>query len=347
LSEVLQFLLQDRGTTANLGSYVAGAAVARGRNGPAAFALGDGTVRLLAPGGEAWRTAPVHEGAILAFGPAPGGFVTGGDDGRFCLVGPDGAVQEVAKFGGRWVEQVACYGDAQENKGGGLLACSAGKQAHVFDVGGKPLKQLAHPSTVTGLAFDAKGKRLGASHYGGASLWFVAAREDKPRLLAWKGSHTGIAIHPGGEAVVTSMQENALHGWRLSDGQHMRMSGYPAKTESLSFSRTGRWLASSGAESVVLWPFFGGGPMGKPPVELAGGDGVLCARVAFHPQQDIVADGFSDGLVALADVATERVLPVAPPGHGAITALAWSADSAWLAFGTEQGFAALVDLSKR
>ena len=88
--------------------------------------------------------------------------------------------------------------------------------------------------------------------------------------------------------------------------------------------------------------------MGKPPMELAGGDdGVLCTRVAFHPQGDMVAAGFSDGLVVLADVATERILPIAPPGKGAVTALAWGADGASLAFGTDQGLAALVDLSKR
>ena len=97
----------------------------------------------------------------------------------------------------------------------------------------------------------------------------------------------------------------------------------------------------------MLWPFFGGGPMGKPPVELAGGDGVLCTRVAFHPQSDMVAAGFSDGLVAIADVGTERVLPIAPRGKGAITALAWDAAGTSLVFGTEQGFAALVDLRKQ
>jgi WD40 repeat protein len=350
VSDLRRFVIEDRGTTAALDAYVVGVAVARAPGSPAAWALGDGTVRLLDPASREWRSVPVHEGAVLAFAAAPGGFVTGGDDGRFCRVGPDGAVQEIAKLGGRWVEQVAAYGDTQGGKGG-LLACAAGKIAHVFDAGGQghntKLKQLTHPSTVTGLAFDGKGKRLGAAHYNGASLWFIAAKEDKPRVLEWKGSHTGIAIHPGGEAAVTTMQENALHGWRLADGQHMRMSGYPAKTESLSFSRTGKWLASSGADTVVLWPFFGGGPMGKPPVELAGGDGVLCSSVAFHPQSDMVAAGFTDGLVVLADVATERVLPIAPPGKGAITALAWAADGTSLIFGTDQGFAALIDLRKQ
>jgi WD40 repeat protein len=179
-------------------------------------------------------------------------------------------------------------------------------------------------------------------------VWFVGSKSETPRRLEWKGSHTGIAISPDGDAVVTAMQENALHGWRLSDGQHMRMSGYPGKTRALSFTRNGRWLATSGAESVVLWPFFGGGPMGKPPLELAGGDaGVSCTRVAAHPADEVVAAGFSDGLVAVASVATEQVLPVCAPGRGPVSALAWSGDGATLAFATETGFAAVVDFSKR
>ena len=332
-------LLRDRTTSRQLGAFVVSAAF--GADG-AAFALGDGTVRLAADGD--WPTIPVHDGAILAFAAdGRGGWISGGDDGAFRHLQPGGAVADIGRFGSKWVEHVAVFADGKVS----LRACSVGKVAHVFDGSGAALKALEHPSTVTGIAFDAKGKRIAASHYNGCSLWFVGAKADTPRVLEWKGSHIGIALHPGGEAVVTAMQENALHGWRLPDGQHMRMSGYPAKTESLSFSRSGKWLASSGAESVVLWPFFGGGPMGKPPLELAGGDGVLCTRVAFQPQQDLVAAGFSDGLVVVADVASERILPVSPPGHGPVTALTWSADGSRLAFGSETGFAALFDLAKR
>jgi hypothetical protein len=143
------------------------------------------------------------------------------------------------------------------------------------------------------------------------------------------------------------MQESALHGWRLSDGADMRMSGYPAKTHSLSFTANGKWLATSGAESVVLWPFFGGGPMGKAPKELLGGDQVLVTRVACHKQQEVVAAGFADGMVALAEIGSGRAVPVAAPGRGAISALAWGDHGAALAFGTETGFAGLVDLSRR
>ncbi len=334
------FVLRDRGSSQSLEEFVV--SVAFIRSGAAVFALGDGTLRLAMAAG-AWTTVEAHDGGILAMAAAGDAVVTGGDDGRFCRIDAAGSVREIAGFGSKWVDQVAGWSDGKT----GLLACGVGKAVHVFDAAGQRVKELAHPSTVAGIAFDAKGKRVAAAHYGGATLWFVAAKVDSPRLLDWKGSHIGIAIHPGSDAVVTAMQENALHGWRLSDGQHMRMSGYPAKTESMSFSRSGKWLATSGAESIVMWPFFGGGPMGKAPMELAGGDDVQCTRVAFHPQSEMVAAGFSDGLVVVADVVSQRILPMAAAGRGRVSGLAWSPDGTRLAFGTEQGFAALVDLSKR
>ena len=313
-----QFLIDSRGTSRELGAFVVGAAFDR-TGAVAGFALGDGTLRLTPRNSAAeWPVVEAHDGEY-------------------------GAVMELARYGSKWVEHVAAFADAK----GSVLACSVGKSAHVFTGAGEPLKTLLHPSTVTGLALDGKGKRLAASHYNGCSLWFVAAKTDSPRFMEWKGSHTGVVLHPTADAVVTSMQENSLHGWRLADGQHMRMSGYPTKTESMSFTRSGKWLATSGAESVVLWPFFGGGPMGKAPTELAGGDNVTCTRVACHPQHDAVAAGFSDGLVALADINTGRILPAVPPGHGPVSALAWSPDGSRLALGTETGFAALIDFTPR
>lgn len=207
------------------------------------------------------------------------------------------------------------------------------------------LKTLEHPSSVTGIVFDAKGKRIAASHYNGASVWYTQPKSESVRPLEWKGSHTGIAIHPAGEALITSMQDNDLHGWRLSDGHNIRMSGYPTKVKSMSFSRTGKWLATSGADVVVLWPFFGGGPMGKPPTELPGMGGALCTRVAYNPEQDILAAGFADGSVIMIEPESQRVLPVCLNGTSAISALAYSPDGCLLGFGTEDGLIGLVDLS--
>ncbi|CAP56308.1 WD40 repeat domain-containing protein [Gluconacetobacter diazotrophicus] len=292
-----------------------------------------------------WQVQTVHDGAILSLAPnaAPAGFLTGGDDSTLRRIGADGAVTDLVR-GRRWVEHVSSWADGKS----GVIAFASGKQVELRDAtGATTLKVLEHPSTVSGIVFDAKGKRIAASHYNGASLWFVHAKVDTPRRLEWKGSHTGIAIHPGGEALVTSMQENDLHGWRLSDGHNMRMSGYPHKVQSMAFSRTGKWLVTSGADSVVMWPFFGGGPMGKPPSELAGVPGVICRRVACHPVHEIVAAGFEDGTVLLEDAAAQRVLPVRGAGGGAISALAFTPDGCALAFGTEDGGIGIVDLAAR
>jgi WD40 repeat protein len=324
-------LLKNRGQSAELGACVT--AVCFSVEGTAGFALGDGTLRLGVNG----TTVQTHDGAVLALAAHPlGGFVSGGDDGR--LMRTHAGTAEIAKFGSKWVEHVAAFpGKAP------LIAAAVGKTVHLFTGAGEKLREMPHASTVAGVCFDAKGKRLAAAHYNGASLWFTSSTS-APKVLEWKGSHTSVVLHPEGAALVTTMQENALHGWTLPEGKHMRMSGYPAKTESIAFTRSGRWLASSGAESVICWPFFGGGPMGKAPLELGAGDS-LVTRVAAHPQYEMVAAGYADGMVLLLDVLKEQVLPVCGPGRGPVTALAWDATGAHLAFGTETGAAAIVNLS--
>ncbi|MBB2203102.1 WD40 repeat domain-containing protein [Gluconacetobacter tumulisoli] len=341
-------LLETRGAVRGVEGHVIGCVASRDSR-QFAFVTGEGDIILAAredfADAAAWQVQTVHDGAILSVSAdaAPSGFLTGGDDNTLRRVGADGSVTDLVR-GRRWVEHVASWSDGKF----GVIAFASAKQVELRDATGtKTLKVLEHPSTVSGIAFDAKGKRIGASHYNGASLWFVHAKVDTPRRLEWKGSHTGIAIHPGGEALVTTMQENDLHGWRLSDGHNMRMSGYPQKVQSMAFSRTGKWLVTSGADSVVMWPFFGGGPMGKPPSELAGVPGVICQRVACHPVHEIVAAGFADGTILLEDAAAQRVLPVRGAGDGPVSALAFSPDGCALAFGTEDGQIGVVDLTAR
>lgn len=335
----LDQLLNARGNAAELGAHVIAACFSP-EGGHAAFALGDGGIHL--SDGPLWTRISAHKGAVLALAPHPvaGGFCSGGDDGRLLSIGLDGGMAQIADFGSKWVEQVACFAGKTP-----LIAAAVGKNLNLFTGTGTKLRTLEHPSTVTGIAFDAKGKRVAASHYNGASLWFAASTSGTSRRLEWKGSHLGVAIHPNGDALVTAMQENALHGWTLPEGKHMRMSGYPAKTESFGFTRSGRWLATGGAELIVLWPFFGGGPMGKPPTELGSGDGGIIKRIACHPEHEVVAAGFSTGLLIIADIAKQQILPVCGPGRGGITALGWNSSGSHLAFGTENGFAAVVDFS--
>jgi len=204
-------------------------------------------------------------------------------------------------------------------------------------------KSLDVPSTVGGLAFAPKGLRLAVAHYNGATLWFpnMAA---KPEYLEWAGSHLGVVFSPDNKFLVTTMHEPALHGWRLADNRHMRMTGYPGRVRSMSWSAGGKSLATSGADAVIMWPFASkDGPMGKEPAMLA----PLQARVsivACHPKQDIFAAGYSDGTILMVRLNDGAEILVRRNGSAPVSALAWNSLGTLLAFAAEDGDAGLLAL---
>jgi WD40 repeat protein len=135
-----------------------------------------------------------------------------------------------------------------------------------------------------------------------------------------------------------------LHGWRLDDRKDMRMSGYSVRVRSIEWTADGKWLATSGSNQIVLWPFQGkDGPMGKQP-QLRAPSEHQAEVVACHPKQGVVAVGFADGLVLLVRTDDGAEILGKKPGDAPITALAWSASGKLLAFGTESGEAGILNL---
>jgi WD40 repeat protein len=124
----------------------------------------------------------------------------------------------------------------------------------------------------------------------------------------------------------------------------MRMTGYPGRVRSMSWSAGGKALATSGADAVIMWPFASkDGPMGKEPAMLA----PLQARVsavACHPKQDILAAGYSNGTVLMVRMADGAEILVHRNGGAPVAALAWNAKGTLLAFAAEDGEAGLLEL---
>ena len=299
----------------------------------AAFVGAEESVCLVDGQGEIAKV-DVHGGGILCAASDGERIVMGGDDGKLVALNAKGEVALLATDAKRrWIDNVALHSD-------GAVAWSAGKTAFVRGAKGEE-KSLDVPSTVGGLAFAPKGLRLAIAHYNGATLWFpnMAAT---PEFLAWAGSHLAVTFSPDNKFLVTAMHEAALHGWRLADNRHMRMSGYPGRVRSMSWSVGGKFLATSGADTVIMWPFASkDGPMGKEPAMLA----PLQARVsavACHPKQDILAAGYSDGTILLVRLEDGGELLVRRRGPTAAAALAWNAKGTTLAFADEEGDAGLL-----
>jgi len=309
----------------------------------AAHWLKQGLVLALADGRVLrWRdgttdSVEAHAGGILSATGDGERLITGGDDGRVVATRIEGEPEELAKDPKRrWIDAITLSAS-------GNLAWNTGKSVHARDDKGK-LRSFDFASTPQGLVFAPKGYRLAVAQMNGVSLWYPNT-EAKPEFLEWKGSHLDVTWSADGRFVVSSMQENALHGWRLGDKPtHMRMTGYPAKPRSLSWSHDGLWLASSGADAAIIWPFQGEGPTGKAPRE-CGARHAKVTRVAFHPKALVLAVGYDDGCILLVRLTDASELLVRPPLKASgITAFAWDKLGKRLAFGAEDGAAGILTL---
>jgi WD40 repeat protein len=301
------------------------------------MALADGTY-VLRHGDEMTRSKAHEEGCILVAQADDQRLVSGGDDGRVVEMRRGQAPSVIADEKGKWIDALALRDD-------GAIAWSCGRNVRARDAKGD-VREMSAPSSVRGLAFMPKGYRIVMTHYNGVSLWLPNIKGE-PEALVWRGSHLDVTVSPDGKFIITAMQEHALHGWRVADKKDMRMTGYPSKTRSFSWSSDGKWLATSGAEACIVWPFqTKDGPMGKGPRE-CGVRPAHVARVAFHPHAGIVALGYNDGWVMmcrLGDAAEILIHAPAIDDGAPITALAWDEKGQKLIFADEAGRAGLLTL---
>jgi WD40 repeat protein len=307
------------------------------KNGQAAFALGDGTVRF-----ETGERIEAHDGAVLSACAHPGGegIVTGGDDGRVVWSRASGA-QEIAKVPGRWIDAVAA------SPASNLVAFAAARDLHVIDLADPSFRRVfGHEKSISDLAFDPKGRRLAAATYGGVALWYARIGDQKPYILKWAGSHIVALWSPDGKFLMSAMQENQLHGWRVSDEKNLKMGGYPAKVKSMTFMGKGQLMATSGANGVVVWPFGGStGPLGKQAAEVGFDQSTTVARVAAMPAGDWVAAGLEDGRVWACNLTGQKTIPLKAEKGPPITALAMTPDGRRVAWGDEDGGAGVAEVS--
>ena len=305
-----------------------------------AFAVsdGDGNLHVCDFSGEI-ASRKLHDGAILAMAAdeKSGAIVTGGDDGKVVRVSAGGE-PEVLHSGTKWIDAVAASTR-------GHIGWAAGKTVFLLLKGAREAAPVAVPSTVSALAFSPDGKWLGAAVYGGAMLVNVAD-PSKTKMLTWQGSHQAIGFSPDGRFCVTSMLENALHVWRIDkpEEKHGRMGGYPSKPLSFDWTADGRFMATAGAEVLVLWPFSGpDGPIGQSAGVYSAEGMALLRTVAARPASQQIAVGYADGAVMLFDRKSQVFSPVAPAGGGPVSGLAFSGDGRMLGFIREAGTIGLAE----
>ncbi len=319
--------VERRGLKYELGAPVTGAATV---GDAVAVGFGDGSIRFFRPGQKP-SVQQSHLGVILCMAAYQDVLVTGGDDGRCLKITPNGIMQELADFDTKWVDCVAATQ--------GLVACSSGKNVQLWSARQSKPINFVHSSTVGGLSFDVRGQRLAVAHYGGVTVWERTKRKWKSSTFAWKGFHGAVTFSPDGKYLVSAMQENAVHGWRIRDKANLAMSGYPAKVKSFAWAGDTPFLVTSGADEAICWPFDGkNGPMERSPLCVAHNRKQIATCVLALQNEDAVFAGFRDGSVLLAKL-DETVDPIAIRGSSGaeITAMALSPSKSHLAIGDAKG----------
>ncbi|MEM1162467.1 MAG: WD40 repeat domain-containing protein [Pseudomonadota bacterium] len=294
-----------------------------------AAGFGDGSLRLFRPDSDP-VVVQAHDGAVLCLQAGEDVVVTGGDDGRFVGVSPDGTVEEIANFGTRWVDCVAVRG--------ALRACSSGRVVHLWTGPEKSARTFEHPSTVAGLAFDAEGRRLAVAHYGGVTVWQNEGSEWIARKLAWNGPHAAVTFSPDGRFLIAALQENMLNCWRLEDQDVTQLYGSVVKVKSFAWIGDQPFLATSGAYAAICWPFDGAeGPKDREPRRVCTAGELVTAVLPVAGRSAVIA-GFRHGAVIYGDLdpSSEPVF-IEESSTSAVTALAVTQSKSHILIGHEDG----------
>ena len=312
-------------------------------NDTAAAAGGEGQLHLLRPGLEKALAVQVSDAPLMTVISTPEGFATADESGRIHLTTPQGETTLLAETKYMFLEHLAYFPKKKQ------ILAATGKSVTVINPD-HSLTKLPHtlPSTIGGMALSPIGPRLAVSHYGGATILALDSVKNPPRLLPWKGSHLGLTYSPDGKWLVSSMQEQAIHLWRLSDGMDLQMRGYPSKITQFSWASDATTLGTNGGGGVPLWSFATEkGPAGTQARVLAdsGVQETLVTALAMHPKGPFCAIGYTDGLTLLTQTAEDRAILLHQPNGQPVSHIAWSADGMHLALAHSGGTVTLTDFA--
>jgi WD40 repeat protein len=193
------------------------------------------------------------------------------------------------------------------------------------------------------LAFSPGGRRLACSLGEGLSIWAVEGDpavirniplSARPVTIRWSkdGSWLACGLDTGGFALVG-----------LADGRAEIVAGFPSPVRTVCWSQPADALFASGAFRIAGWsmiaPPVGGDTSGA--LETGRAGLVLVDAVAAHPEKKLIAAGYANGRITIAQIGARDELLVRPLGS-AVTALAWSGDGRHLAMGFVDGTAAIA-----
>ncbi|MBL4767564.1 MAG: WD40 repeat domain-containing protein [Rhodobacteraceae bacterium] len=267
---------------------------------------------------------------VVAHGPSH--FAFGTENGRVNTTTPGGisAYQPFKALG----PVSAITATAQEN---GPLAYATGCDVILHRQGSEDDPEVVTlPAKVVSLAFSPDGTVLAIGHRHGTSVWTFSAEtpgfelDQKSTDLVWSsdGHWLACCLETPGFALIDFNKQTAV--------THENFAG-PVK--SIAFDAKNNTVIASGAFRLAAWDL----QTPDKSIETGKTGLTLIEVIASCPLRNLVAVGYANGLVSVAQIGKPGEILLRENTGAAITAMAWSGDGNFLGIAGADGTAALAE----
>jgi len=288
--------------------------------------------------------APLIASASLGDGDVPivayrnSGFLVGTSAGEATHLAPDGAITPTPiKIDGPILAIAHSAPKA-------MTAVSDGHDVFLSRADDEVVRlRQAAPSSTHAIAFSPDAKRLAFDSGDGLSIWAVDGSPEPIREFSTPSRPASIRWSRDGSWLACGLETGGFGLVRLADGRSGVVGGFPSPVRTVCWSAQENTLFASGAFRIAGWS------MADPPFEHAASGALETGRaaavpvetMATHPLRNLIAAGYANGRITVAQIGSRDELVVRFSGS-AITALAWSGDGQHLAVGLVDGTAAIV-----
>jgi len=229
----------------------------------------------------------------------------------------------------------------------GTIACAtADNRVHLLRGPKVDTEVLDHDTSIATMAFSPDGQHLSVACKEAVTQWKVDKTCTRQGDLTPSRSPANLAWSPDQTHLALGQHEDGVTIWSMDDNEPIALPDYPAPVRSLAWSENGDNLITSGAFRIIAWPTNILKKNDESPTSLDTGKPSLATieAVAPHPSRPLVAAGYENGMLIIAEIGKQDELIIKTEGQGAITVVKWSKDAGHLAIGSDQGLAAIIEL---